>query len=569
MARERTLRCFVCLLSSLTTAALFAADADWPQWRGPNRDGVATDSPKLLDVWPTNGPARVWKSEFIPSFRTGGAGSPVVADGKVFLYVSWYHPVGGGNEMRPITAELLNNWGWLADLPEDLARKIEDARASTNRPNFRGNGYPWYDWPSRSKKEQMDAVPQALKDHPEMEAYVKGFMATLDPAVSAKYGDYIQWRICALNTQGPEDRTISWDHLKKLKACEKKGYATWLDFLKENQRNGEEYGCWTAAWEQATESMSDSIVCLDAAAGKTLWKKDFPAKKVSIGWGLSPSGTPAIWNGKCYVAGIMGLYCLSVKDGALLWQAKEGGNTHASVLVANGVVVGGWPLSAYDAESGKKLWYTGDARAGGTPVLWSSGGKNYIIAGGSWGKTAYCIDMETWKIVWEIKKGDIAQSTPVIVGDILCFQGGGAGSCAYKITPEKAELLWKSPVSDGIESFVVYQDHIYMDVSNHRAPEVYCLSLKTGETKWKNRSPGGANICSSPILADGKIIMPTGVPGPHSGFALEMIQPSPEKYISLGTFNPEMAQCSSPAFAGGKLYLRLWDGVACYDLRAK
>ncbi|MBI3832263.1 MAG: PQQ-like beta-propeller repeat protein [Planctomycetes bacterium] len=394
-------------------------------------------------------------------------------------------------------------------------------------------------------------------------------MTKLDPAVASKYGEYIQWRICALNTAGPEDRTLSWEELKKLKAGENRDYSTWTEFLKGYQRNGEEYACWTIAWEKATESITDTLVCLDAATGKLLWKKDFPATKVSVGWGLSPSGTPAVWNGKCYFVGIMGIYCLSAKDGTLLWQSKEGGNSHASVLVANGVVVGGWPLAAYDAESGKKLWYTGNYRAGGTPILWSTGGKNYIIAAGSWGVTLCCIDMATWKVVWDFKTGNSGQSTPVIVGDTLVFSAD-VGTCAYKITPEKAEFLWKSPVNDGIESFVVYQDHIYMDISNHRAPEWYCLSLKTGETKWHLRNPSSrGNIVSSPILADGKIMIPTTSEGTHAGYTLQMFKPSPEKFISLGKFNPEGAQCSSPAFVGGKLYLRVWDGIACYDLTAK
>lgn len=36
-----------------------AADADWPQWRGPNRDGHAA-SQKLLQSWPADGPALAW-----------------------------------------------------------------------------------------------------------------------------------------------------------------------------------------------------------------------------------------------------------------------------------------------------------------------------------------------------------------------------------------------------------------------------------------------------------------------------------------------------------------------------
>ena len=38
-----------------------AAAADWPQWRGPDRDGKSADT-ALADVWPEAGPKLVWTS---------------------------------------------------------------------------------------------------------------------------------------------------------------------------------------------------------------------------------------------------------------------------------------------------------------------------------------------------------------------------------------------------------------------------------------------------------------------------------------------------------------------------
>jgi outer membrane protein assembly factor BamB len=33
---------------------------DWPQWRGPNRDGISTEK-GLLDKWPEGGPPLLWR----------------------------------------------------------------------------------------------------------------------------------------------------------------------------------------------------------------------------------------------------------------------------------------------------------------------------------------------------------------------------------------------------------------------------------------------------------------------------------------------------------------------------
>jgi len=56
-------RITVCVaLLILTPAAPLAADGDWPQWRGPLRDGNSGDS-GLLETWPKEGPSRQWMFE--------------------------------------------------------------------------------------------------------------------------------------------------------------------------------------------------------------------------------------------------------------------------------------------------------------------------------------------------------------------------------------------------------------------------------------------------------------------------------------------------------------------------
>src|SRR5262245_4841448 len=39
-----------------------AAPGDWAQWRGPNRDGVSTET-GLLKEWPASGPPLLWKAK--------------------------------------------------------------------------------------------------------------------------------------------------------------------------------------------------------------------------------------------------------------------------------------------------------------------------------------------------------------------------------------------------------------------------------------------------------------------------------------------------------------------------
>ena len=111
------------------------ATQDWPQYCGPNRDSIAVNSPKLLDAWPKEGPPLAWKSDWVPGWTQGGCGGPVVADGKVFVCATAKNPVGGGNLYRIVTPEVLEAAGWMANLPADLAKKIEDARTLKGRPD--------------------------------------------------------------------------------------------------------------------------------------------------------------------------------------------------------------------------------------------------------------------------------------------------------------------------------------------------------------------------------------------------------------------------------------------------
>lgn len=71
-------RSLVSLPLALTLAAALPA-ADWPQWRGPNRDGVAPDA-RLPDKWPAEPPAPKWSAPV----GLGYSGA-AVAGGKVFI----------------------------------------------------------------------------------------------------------------------------------------------------------------------------------------------------------------------------------------------------------------------------------------------------------------------------------------------------------------------------------------------------------------------------------------------------------------------------------------------------
>jgi outer membrane protein assembly factor BamB len=64
----------------LLLAAGPAAAADWPQWRGPNRDGKSADT-GLLAAWPAGGPKLAWELDNVGA----GYGQVAVVGDKVYL----------------------------------------------------------------------------------------------------------------------------------------------------------------------------------------------------------------------------------------------------------------------------------------------------------------------------------------------------------------------------------------------------------------------------------------------------------------------------------------------------
>src|SRR5207244_6887158 len=64
----------------LISTALPVSAADWPQWRGPQRNGVSRET-GLLKGWPKEGPKLRWKVASIGS----GYSTPAVVGDKLYL----------------------------------------------------------------------------------------------------------------------------------------------------------------------------------------------------------------------------------------------------------------------------------------------------------------------------------------------------------------------------------------------------------------------------------------------------------------------------------------------------
>ena len=508
------------LALSLPASAL----ADWPQWRGANRNGIATEGSPLSKTWPTEGPKKVWESEAeIPSNDDGGHGSPVVADGKVYLSVVWHTDVP--TDSRRIDELVLRKLGHRKlNLPEALVEKMEAARVGRN-PRLRGDKLD--QWIGSWIAENLDEDQTTRLD-----GWIKGRFKKGKSAIPIKDLEVIG---------AQRDRVFA-------------GQAELEEWVAA-QGFSERVATAVLAAVPATKKVAnDVILCIDAASGKTIFKSELPGEPT----GRKSSSTPCVSGGKVYAVGSTRVFCVDAKTGEKVWETPIAAKGVASsVLVEDGIVIAlCGKLSAYDARTGAELWQNKEfGGQSSSPAIWRHAAGALILCNGQ--KTFGGIDLKTGETRWSFAGG--GDSTPAVSGDhcAVYSKHKDAGLSVYTLDPASPTKLWSLPLKTRryCSSPIIYQDKVYLlGGSQH-----LCADLEGGEPHWNEKRN---SEISSPLLADGKLfVLDT------NGSFLSMLRASPAGYEELARAKLRAMRCPSPAFSAGHLYLRTDDRIACFDLR--
>jgi len=514
--------CLVCSEGRLSAA-------EWPEWRGPQRNGLAAESSPLLDAFPEGGPKKLWESEELYDRNNNpGHGSVVVASGRAYAFINLGFKVP--TDERVLTMGNLNGHGYAPDTPADLLKAVEEARVSDARKN--------------------------LKTGKEIDPWVNEWLKANIKPEQKKFTGIAQARLRA----GPA--ALPLDLLAKLATIADKVFPTPEAFDQWFKDNGVD----DAAKKEATKWVAktkpacrDLVCCLDAETGKTVWKVDVQARKEQE---YGSSSTPAVAGGRLYiVTSAAVLTCLDAQTGKEIWKKqpfeKPPGNPCSSVVVVDGVVIAsGDETVGLTAETGEVLWKAkGLAAANPSPVVWKTPDKTCVIVNS---KKLTCLETKTGKELWTAPGGGF--STPAVSGDFLAFILANK-LVALKLAPDKAEKLWEVPFADEYASPLVYKDYVYAvgaaprDGKQGRA---VCVELKTGKVLWDGVVAGGAQF-SSPVLADGKLLA-------FAGPSLCIIKASPEQYVPLASGKVNADGWTSLALADGKVFFRSASRVVCYSL---
>ena len=510
-------------LVGVAGAGTQATLADWPQWRGPQQDGVAPAGGALAEAWPANGPTKLWQSA--PIENDGAYGSPIVADNRILLFVNlgWKEPFA----TRTLSAGALKTLGASAvTLPPDLAKDVDKARASPER--------------AAVDKAKLNEWSNAwIKDH-------------LSADQTKLFHDAVFDRLRRGSEALPMDVLARLAKIQDREFPDQASLDKWFDEqpLDPNVRK--------AVMQQIPTFLrkgQDAVFCYDAADGKRIWKTDFP------GQAGRASSTPTVAQGRCYVTGSQGnVYCLDLAGGKEVWQAQPSkGELQSSVLVADGVAVvaAGGMLLAYDAATGQPLWQQKNAaNACVSPVRWTSGGKTYVISNTDANEkvpgTTVGVDIKTGKTVWTVAGG--GSSTPCVAGGFLILNTGNKdlGILAYRLSETNPVKIWSVASVDQYSCPVVHKGYVY--VVGERA---VCVDLSSGKVAWEEAKAGCS--CSSAVLADSKLYN-------VAGGALIMVRATPEKYDLLAKSKVRGRLWTSAAVSGDRIYLHAESGVSCFDL---
>lgn len=335
-------------------------------------------------------------------------------------------------------------------------------------------------------------------------------------------------------------------------------------------------------WMGTTQSC-DSVVCLDAATGRLLWKKAFNLDKPRV---RGTASTPCIWKGRVY-GGLSKrmIYCLDALTGKEVWTNQDYGGGHASVLVEDGVVVstGAGRLVALDAETGAPLWKGPDVNSDYSPALWRHEGKTYAITSrGNGPQVLRCNELATGKELWTCLA---ICHTVAVEGDTLAALDYKAKSAItnrwmkgrlaiYKLSSSKPEKIGDVDLADVASCPILCNGYVYYEACSR----LVCVEARTGVVKWSEPVECGGTgvgisgrIWSSPVMEDGKLFAvldhaKNGHPDGGGSEPIGMFDADPEHFEALGVVDAKMQGCTSPAVAGTRLFVHTATGIACFDL---
>lgn len=337
-----------------------AAAQDWPQWRGPNRDGNVSDA-SVPSTWP-----KALKEEWKVTVGVGHA-SPVVANGKIYVFARQ-----GEEEVLLSLDAVTGKEIWRSSQP--IAYEMHEAAtghgkgAKSTPVVYKGNVYTFG---ISGVLSCHDSRTGKLKWREFSKQYPKTsplFGTAMSPLIDsglliAHVGGHDKGALTAFD---PETGAIKWS----------------------NEVDGPAYSSpivvTLAGVRQVVTSTQGNVIGVDVASGKLLWK--LPAKSQ---YDENSVTAIAFKDMVIFSREGQGLTAIRLESHDSGFVPKEAWNNKENMMYLNSPVLVGntlfglSPLKkgqffAIDVETGKTLWQ-GPGRMGENAAILNLGGKFLLL----------------------------------------------------------------------------------------------------------------------------------------------------------------------------------------------
>lgn len=455
----------------------FTASADWPQWRGPNRLGSISAGP-LIESLPSLGIEPEWTLDDFPGGGSGGWGSPVISQGRVFVYAHVKEKKEASGEKKFPWLSPDKRVGMTAEEYQEYERKRRDEderRAAAFR------------FEQRLVCLDLE-TGDPIWEHKSPGVYTR-FTQSGTPCVSGG-------KVFIL---GPGRAASCHDAVT--------GEILWQQKLPGEFRD-EFFASSFVVHDKVALVACGPLFALDTGDGQVLWSGDEEASYAS-------HSSPVVWNTGsravviCNTSGGRTV-AYQFDDGAELWELKTGVGRSSPVVVDNILLTYGGSrrngLTAYQLktdnprETPPQLWrFRGAADSGSTPVVC---GEHVFVQGE---KRLAKVSLEDGDRVWQttMRISTPKYTSPIVAGDQLLFAWQGV--LAFAADTDTDRQIYEAKIdSDGrLISEEGLRKKLDLDALEQAEDGV-----EKAEKLWqKNAIRSGPLACSTPAFSDGRLVI--------------------------------------------------------------
>lgn len=330
------------------------------------------------------------------------------------------------------------------------------------------------------------------------------------------------------------------------------------------------------AYTMGWNGRDDTVVCLDAATGKVVWKHSYPCATI-VQW-PGPRSTPTVAADRVYTLSQHGLvYALDAKTGQVAWKVQlpasympdvDYGFASSPLVEGDLVILGtGQRGLALRAKDGSFAWGNdGKAGACASPVRCEIDGKRVVVVLSNENRESVClvgVEPATGKELWRSEpwpeKWGAACVDPVVSGGSLFLTTAEQhGECArFSLVAGKLQRDWANRrLSCYTGSCVLVGGHLF---GVTKAGLLKCLDWKTGAEKWAARGFDGHGALTA---VNDRLLIQASQSGD-----LVVAETGPAKYVEVrraSVFTGAAATFTAPVVANGRIYCRSYAGeVVC------